>query len=273
MAQQLKLQQWLGESAAQEDGSSLPTGLEQVMRNLQLDNRDKQATAEPMGVVNGAGGGVTDPQVYLRGGSGVKFHDILDFIHMIPPLSKKHIISDKNGVQILHRSGPKKPKLQTISIEQWCLANTRIMDMLLTQDERDSTSLRDYMAYTIKVCQLFTAYDKITVLQYDREYIYLQSQYGFRWGTDAPHIHTVHLKVKTTTVGVSITRPYYPSSARGAVHSDQLCRLFNTREGCHYGTTCKFAHQCSQPGCKLAHSRLDHPQTTRSRELPVTMSN
>ena len=274
MAQHLKLEHWLGlddnECAPVTPRPSQGDGLQSIRLDQVLQSVNDQQSAVPgdgraqpaaSGVTRSEGVTPADPQVYLRGGSQtlVKFHDIIDFIHMVPPLTEEQTINEENGVQFLLRTGAKKPKFHAISAEQWCLANTRIMDLMLETGELTTATLRDYMAYTVKVCQLFTIYERVTVLQYDREYRHMQAHYGFRWGTDAQHLHNVNLRHKSSTADGAATARFSRSS-RGAASDDQLCRLFNSREGCHYDT-CKFVHLCNVPGCRRAHTRLEHRDT------------
>ena len=88
----------------------------------------------------------------------------------------------------------------------------------------------------------------------------------FCWGTDIPHLQTVHLK----------HRPLHPQSTRAgqsgppntnagyyASHrllGNEICRLFNGRRGCKL-TSCRFEHVCSVKGCSQAHPVLEHTLT------------
>ena len=72
-----------------------------------------------------------------------------------------------------------------------------IMDRLMSEGSLGSTmAIRDYMAYTVKICEYFRGKERITVLQYDREYCHMQARFGFRWGMDVPHLVNVHLQNK-----------------------------------------------------------------------------
>ena len=89
----------------------------------------------------------------------VKFLDIADFVNLVPPLLEEQVLSESNGIELVMPSAARKPKLQNISIEDWCLANTCIMDEMYSSGRLNSHSIRNYMAHTIKICELFRVYD------------------------------------------------------------------------------------------------------------------
>ncbi len=206
----------------------------------------------------------TDPLVFLRGGcndnAGAKtVYEIVDFINLVPPVLEEQVMSEQGQVQLVYRSAPRKPKLESVSVEEWCLANTRIMEMLLTSRDWEVSVLKDYICHTMKVCEFFKHYQRPSVLQYDREYRHLQARHGFRWGTDCPHLHTLHLRLKqqpssTATAARSHAARHNNPRSNGS----QLCFQFNSRQGCSYGDSCRFRHQCSEPGCVSSHPRTDH---------------
>ena len=90
----------------------------------------------------------------------------------------------------------------------------------------------------IIICELFRVYDRVSVLQYDREYRYKQACTNFRWGTDIQHLMNVHLLRKPVLQSV-LTRqarqrvPFTPAS-----ESNEVCRLYNSGRGCRFGTQC-----------------------------------
>ena len=214
---------------------------------------------------DGATTQAADPQIYLRGGCdprNLKVHEIVDYIHLIPPVVEEQVVSEQGEAQFIYRNAPRKPKLQTISVEEWCLANTRIMDILLTTNQLNELTLKDYMCYTMKVCELFKCYQRPSVLQYDREYRHLQARHNFRWGTDCPHLHTLHLRLKPlgsmTTAGPAGRNQGQKRHGQNVPGRDQICFQYNSRQGCSYGESCRFKHGCSEPGCTASHSKVDH---------------
>ncbi len=58
----------------------------------------------------------------------------------------------------------KQLKISAVTTEEWCLVNTRIMEVVVGHNP---AVYKDYMAYTIKVCELFRCYECVSVLQYD----------------------------------------------------------------------------------------------------------
>ncbi len=262
LAQRLKLTKFVQQTGASSSTAS-PVSLEHILTDLQGKTEAGQSEQTAGDDVASGGSkprGITDPLVYLRESSGGSKHkDIVDYIHLVTPVSEDHVISEGGDVQVLFRTAPRKPSLQNIAVEDWTLANTRIMDALYTQGELCGNAVRDYMAYTAKVCELFRRYERVSVLQYDREYRCLQAQFQFRWGTDAPHLHTVHLRSKVrgkpTEKDVEFAVPGHMTHGR----QTQVCRLFNSaREGCTYGSSCKFLHVYSEPGCQESHPRRQH---------------
>lgn len=273
LAQKLKLKKYV-QGSTQENTTS--TKLDEVLKGIHVDvqgQADKGTSSSIAAHTAPTESSIADPLVYLRDHSGgCKHRDIADYVYLVSPVAEDHVISEEGGVQVLFRTAPRKPRLQNISIEEWALANTRIMDAMYSNNELIGPALRDYLAYTAKVCELFRLYDRVTVLQYDREYRYMQAQFQFRWATDAPHLHTVHLRPKTKT-------PSGPSTSSGVSRSaqqrrDQVCRLFNhSRDGCTYGESCKFRHVCSEPGCNQAHPRRDHHSPSSSGQASARLDD
>lgn len=188
-------------------------------------------------------------------------YEIVDFIHLVPPVREERVISDQGDTQFVYRNAPKKPQLHTVTVEDWCLANTRIMDTMMNTHTLTGSTLRDYMCHTMKICELFKHYQRPSVLQYDREYRHLQARHGFRWGTDCPHLHTLHLRLKTSAVTTEYNQRQQRRGHTGAGTTstdDRVCYQYNSRQGCSYGANCKYRHACSEAGCSAAHTRIQH---------------
>ena len=97
-------------------------------------------------------------------------------------------------IKIVLKSGPRKPKLDNVSLSQWIVANLAILYKLQGESKLTGEGLLDYLLYTIKICQLVQRYSLTSVLLYDREHRKLQSAHGFHWGTDVPHLQSVYLQ-------------------------------------------------------------------------------
>ena len=210
-----------------------------------------------------------DPQIYLESaatGKSVPTHyDITDFISST--VEEEIIVGGNGSQQVVVKSGPRKPKLENVSLAQWSVANLAILYKLVGEGKLHGGNILDYLSYTTKICQLVQKYTLVSVLLYDREYRQLQARHDFRWGTDVPHFHTIHLLPRTTrpvqppagkTFGTAskATSPVSPLTLDGKV----ICKLFNSKNGCHY-KECRFMHQCSVPGCYQYHSAQNHNQS------------
>ena len=206
-----------------------------------------------------------DPQIYLssaaNGKSASVHYDIVDFVS--GNVEEEIIVGGSGSHQVVVKSGPKKPKLENVSLAQWTVANLAILYKLKGDAKLTGEGVFDYLSYTTKVCQLVQRYNLVSVLLYDREYRKLQCSHEFRWGTDVPHLHSVYLQPRVprqgngAPKGGNSLRPqstYSPLTLDGKV----ICKLFNTKGGCHFKEACRFVHQCSHPGCHLLHSAVTH---------------
>ena len=146
-----------------------------------------------------------DPQIYLSwaatGKSAPSYYDIIDFVG--GGVEEEVIVGSTGSHQVVLKSGPRKPKLENVSLAQWTVANLAILYKLQGEAKLTVESIMDYLSYTTKICQLVQRYSLVSVLLYDREYRKLQCHHNFRWGTDVPHLHSVYLQPR-------IPRPISP---------------------------------------------------------------
>ena len=205
-----------------------------------------------------------DPQVHIAtatGKSSSAFYDICDFVPTA--VEEEMVIGGQGEQQIVVKSGPKKPKLENLTLSQWSIANLGILYKLVGEGKLVGQGLMDYLSYTTKVYQLVQKCSLTSVLLYDREYRQLQANMGFRWGTDVQHLHTLHLQSrdKQTSQGYTANQkkgtipPQGPK--RGGRQESDLCRNFNTAKGCSF-QKCKFRHACIVPGCNKPHPVTAH---------------
>ena len=94
------------------------------------------------------------------------------------------------------KSGPRKPKLENLTLSQWSIANLAILYKLVGENRLGADAMLDYLSYTTKVYQLVQRFNLPSVLLYDREYRKLQATMKFRWGTDVQHLHTLCLQAR-----------------------------------------------------------------------------
>ena len=210
-----------------------------------------------------------DPQIYLSsaatGKSAPSYYDIIDFVG--GGVEEEVIVGNTGSHQVVLKSGPRKPKLENVSLAQWTVANLAILYKLQGEAKLTIESIMDYLSYTTKICQLVQRYSLVSVLLYDREYRKLQCHHNFRWGTDVPHLHSVYLQPRIPRPNQPLKgtggQALRPSTTSSPLTSDGrvICKLFNSRGGCHYKEACKFMHQCSHPGCRLQHSAVTHQQS------------
>lgn len=210
-----------------------------------------------------------DPQIYLAraafGKSPPSHLDITDFV--TGNVEEEIIVGGNGSQQVVLKSGPKKPKLENVTLAQWCVANNAILYKLVCESKLHPNNILDYISYSTKICELVQRFTLLSVLLYDRNYRQLQAQNGFRWGTDVPHLQNVHLIPRMPRSDANQpqkTGPPHPSrtqSTPGPLTLDGrvICKLFNTKGGCHY-KECRYVHQCSQSGCHQAHAATTHNQ-------------
>ena len=203
-----------------------------------------------------------DPQVYLRGsGEGAKPLNILDYV----PMSVRDIGApeevDLGGGATLRLPTRTKPKLQAVSPAMWLAANARIMAALIDGGHLDLSSVKDYLAYTVKVGELACRYTWQSVLVYDTEYRTNQAAMRYRWGTDAPHLSMVALKEKQPQPldkkrsGPAIDNTSGLQRRRGP-SGREICLQFNSARGCSFGSKCNLEHLCLV--CLGSHPKCDH---------------
>ena len=73
-----------------------------------------------------------DPQIYLKSlttQSNTSYFDIVDFVSATSEQSER-VLSNNDDGQLIFKSGPVKPKLESLSISQWSVANLAIMQRL-----------------------------------------------------------------------------------------------------------------------------------------------
>ena len=85
---------------------------------------------------------------------------IIDFVNNIVPQDKEEMLGNQGNAKIVVTYGPKKPKLENISLQQWVVANTRIFYTLLSQGKLVSpVDIQNYPSYTVKIMELSTKYE------------------------------------------------------------------------------------------------------------------
>ncbi|KAL9981545.1 hypothetical protein ACROYT_G010257 [Oculina patagonica] len=123
---------------------------------------------------------------------------IIDFIDKIVSNAEDRTLSEIGAAKLVVSYGPKKPKLESVTIAQWVIANTRIFHTLLSAGKLPSPQdVQHYLAYTIKIMELSTKFTWSSVLKYDDEFRHVQAVYNYPWSYDFNHLHTVLLEPLT----------------------------------------------------------------------------
>jgi len=119
---------------------------------------------------------------------------IVDFIDKLVPTTDERTISEVGLTKLLFY-GPKKPKLDSVSLAQWVISNTRIFHTVVQLGKLPpSADVQHYLAYTVKIMKLSSRFTWASVLRYDDEFRHLQAIYNYPWSYDSPHLHTVILE-------------------------------------------------------------------------------
>ena len=188
--------------------------------------------------------------------------DVIDFISQNVIDDHEHVLSEEGGNKIVIKSSSKKLKLESVNIWQWSVAAIRIMDHLMKSGELVGDNVRCYMAYLCKILELNSRFDWLSILFYDREYRIYQSQYGFIWGTDIPHLTTCFLKEKDFRFNGNQNQSQKPAfkkfeKQKQKQKSEQKCRDYNYKGNCTF-VSCKYTHSCDVTGCTEKHPAINH---------------
>ena len=211
----------------------------------------------------------SEPTVYIGPTKGEAALKIVDFIFGGVGPDESEI--ELSGGATLKLPGA-KPKLEKVSPASWGAANMRIFAKLLQEGKLAQEQILDYIAYTIKVSELACRFSWQSVLMYDHEYRGLQAAYGFRWGTDAPHLSTVALRERANIPGQGQSHqqgrggPGSTGKRRIAHSGREFCLQWN-RGSCTFGTRCNYEHACLHCG-QRDHAGRDHTGTSQQTASP-----
>ena len=206
-----------------------------------------------------------DPQVHISTAgksASVSYLDICDFVQS--NIEEEVVLGNQGDQQVIVKTGPKKPRLENLTLSQWSVANLAILYRLAGENRLQGPALMDYLSYTTKVYQLVQRYSLISVFLFDREYRKLQATMQFRWGTDVQHLSNLHLQArdKPAAQGSQLKKnfPVRPTKNVKSKPDKPVCRNFNSQKGCTL-TECSYRHVCIIPGCAQSHSAVNHSGT------------
>ena len=191
---------------------------------------------------------------------------VIDFVLRLVPHEEERVISSDNQAKLTLTLGRKRPKLESITMADYNIANVRIFYELLCSNRLPTPSdIRDYLSYSVKILELSKKYTWTSVLKYDDEFRVLQHAYGYPWDRDDSHLHEIVLLPKWAANPHSQGSGVYSS---GSTHTApltfpqddlgrEICRNFNKLKGCTKAD-CKFSHVCNRKignkACSKTHS-------------------
>ena len=109
---------------------------------------------------------------------GDKALRIIDFIDNIVPREDERTLSDGGNTKLIVCYGPKKPRLEQVTLNQWVVSNTRIFyNVLASHKLKSHKDIQHYLAYMIKIMELTNRFQWVSVLKYDNEFRLLQATY------------------------------------------------------------------------------------------------
>ena len=246
-----------------------------LSQQQQLDTKALQGL-EDLGLAKAGALGTNQdsPLIYLaKPPKGkAKYLDVTDFLNLQETeQGDEDAVGSKDGVDLLLRPSGAKAKLDNISQASWNIANVRILAELLSTGQLPSDQLADYLAYTVKICQLADRHTWKSVLSYDRDYRHKQALCQCRWGTELMHLRSVTLVDKSNQARMAnlkngqnlgpkapngAKRREYNKPASVVTEKSPICRQYNQGE-CTF-VPCKFRHVCLTPGCQQAHTIFEH---------------
>ena len=168
-------------------------------------------------------------------------------------------MSTNDEFQLICRAGPKKPRLESLAVNQWSVANIAIMHKLVQDDTLPLSQVFDYLSYSTCMYRLMSACELVSVYLFDREYKKLQHTHNFRWGTVVGHLSTQHLRL----------RPPIPRQDNANVDyilSNAMSSAGNSTVDGAVISGCKYAHVCNAPGVR----RTTHVSITVTNPLQKT---
>ena len=119
----------------------------------------------------------------------------------------------------------------------------------------------DYILYSSKISELAKCYPLLKVMQHDDLYRQMQFATNCTWGTDSQFIfhQTLHRPDSLTATTTRPAPPQKPSRpVINPVTGKQVCYNFQQREGCHFGSLCRYDHDCIKPQCLGTHPQWQH---------------
>ena len=195
---------------------------------------------------------------------------IPDFISSLPivlPEDKETVLGTSGDARIVLKSSQeKKLSLDKISFPQWSAANFRIMHTVMKDGLLSSTQeILDYIVYSLKISELAKCYLLPKVMQYDDLCRKMQFATSCcKWGSDSQFISHQRLHRPDPSTPTP-TRPPLRKASRPVINQatgKQVCFKFQRREGCRFGSSCRYDDVCIKPQCMGTHPQWQHQSAT-----------
>ena len=104
-----------------------------------------------------------------RGEKPLSIPDLVSVNTLASP-KDEHEIGDTDGARIVIIANKAKVKLENVTLPMWIAANSRIMRELVTTGKLSGTSsISDYLSYTVKFAELLESHTFLSVVVYDNE--------------------------------------------------------------------------------------------------------
>ena len=208
-----------------------------------------------------------EPSTTPRGKRPLLIPDFVSSLPVVLEEDRETVLGASGGTQIiLKTSHEKKPPLNSITFPQWSAANFRIMHTLVKEGALSTMSdIMNYISYSTKVSELAKIYPIARVVHYDDLYRRMQFATGCKWGTESQFIYQQSLlKPDTNQPGSTKQANRPPGRSSPTINpttGKQVCYDFQRRQGCSYGTACKYDHVCIKPQCLGDHPQWKHTAT------------
>ena len=172
------------------------------------------------------------------------------------------------GSKLVIKRDKAMARLDNLSPVQWCAANCRIIQQILSS----GGNVSQYVEYVKRICELGDFYQWQSILKYDQAFRSHRYKVQGKWDADYPHLDRLYLRLgkQNGTLGPRVDGSSKGSNFRN--HSDspmikETCWLYNQGR-CHY-KPCKFIHSCSLPNCNEQHPRYQHSFLAQSSKNGV----
>ena len=208
-----------------------------------------------------------EPNTTPRGKRPLLIPDFVSSLPVVLEEDRETVLGASGGTQIiLKTSHEKKPLLNNITFPQWSAANFRIMHTLVKDGALPTVSdIMNYISYSTKVSELAKIYPLARVVHYDDLYRQMQFATSCKWGTESQLIYQQSLhKPDTNQPGSTKQANRPPGRSTPTINpttGKQVCYDFQRRQGCSYGTACKYDHVCIKPQCLGDHPQWKHTAT------------